>query len=130
VLIREWLPEQRHPNLLLRVAVREVESWLLADTEHLANYLRVGAARIPTDPDTLPDPKHALVNLARGSKSAAIRSRIVPRPGSTAKQGREYNACLCEFVTMSWHPTAAGKNSPSLSRAIDRISTFRPAWNA
>jgi hypothetical protein len=30
-LIDEWLTEPKHPNLLLRVAVREVEAWLLAD---------------------------------------------------------------------------------------------------
>ena len=30
-LIEDWLREARHPNLLLRVAVREVEAWLLAD---------------------------------------------------------------------------------------------------
>ena len=27
--IREWLPETKHPNFLFRIAVKEVESWLL-----------------------------------------------------------------------------------------------------
>ncbi|HEX9971235.1 MAG TPA: hypothetical protein VGD14_04115 [bacterium] len=30
ILIKEWLPVPKHPNLLFRVAVREVESWVLA----------------------------------------------------------------------------------------------------
>ena len=32
-LLETWLGTTRHPNLLFRVAVREVESWLLADRE-------------------------------------------------------------------------------------------------
>lgn len=34
-LVTSWLPTRHHPNLLLRVAVREVEAWLLADAENL-----------------------------------------------------------------------------------------------
>ncbi len=36
-LLRSWLPTPPHPNLIFRVAVREVESWLLADSDHLAS---------------------------------------------------------------------------------------------
>ena len=35
-----WLP-QPAPNMLFRIAVREVESWLLADREALASFLGV-----------------------------------------------------------------------------------------
>ena len=31
IQIREWLPEPAHQNLLFRIAVKEVESWLLSD---------------------------------------------------------------------------------------------------
>lgn len=29
-LIRDWLPVEKHPNPVFRVAVREVESWVQA----------------------------------------------------------------------------------------------------
>src|SRR4051812_19859719 len=49
-LVKEWVPE---PESLLRfrVAVRAVESWLLADGERAARFLRVRRADIPTDPE-------------------------------------------------------------------------------
>jgi hypothetical protein len=49
-LIEDWLPEPRHPNLLLRVAVRSVEAWLLADNENLCRYLRIPKNVVPDAP--------------------------------------------------------------------------------
>src|SRR5271163_4824291 len=37
-LIQEWLRVPLHPNLIFRVAVREVEAWLLADARNLARF--------------------------------------------------------------------------------------------
>ena len=39
MLIDEWLPF-RHPNFLLRIAVREVEAWLLGDGSNLSDFSR------------------------------------------------------------------------------------------
>jgi len=45
-VLTRWLPT---PSRLmrLRVAVRELESWLLADTERIAKFLGVSVAEIP-----------------------------------------------------------------------------------
>lgn len=127
-LITEWLSGPIHPNLLFRVAVREIESWLLGDAEHLATYLGVRRSLIPGRPDELQDPKGALVELARRSRFADVRSRLVPRRRSTAKQGPDYNACLIQFVNAMWDVDQARHNSPSLSRTVDRFSSFAPTW--
>jgi hypothetical protein len=86
-LIENWLGDKRHPNLLLRVAVREAEAWLLADAEELAKFLRIRAATIPGNPDSLIDPKKQLIALAGGSPSSEIRKDICPRSGSTSRVG-------------------------------------------
>lgn len=39
VLFRSWLPETKSPYLIFRVAVREVEAWLLADRGAIAKFL-------------------------------------------------------------------------------------------
>lgn len=126
-LINQWLSSPRHPNLLFRVAVREVESWLLADRKHIAEFLGIPASRVPLVPDGLGDPKGTIVVLAQKSRKD-IRSRLVPRRDSTAKQGPDYNACLGQFVTSAWDVKSASENSPSLARTLDRLDNFRPSW--
>jgi len=127
-LIQNWLDGPQSPNLLLRVAVREVESWLLADRENLSRYLRVPDAHMSAKPDQLNDPKRALIALATRSRSSHIRARIVPKHGSTAKQGPEYNAALSEFVRNHWDIAASEQNSPSLSRTMRQLRVFVPVW--
>jgi hypothetical protein len=127
-LIADWLPVPKHPNLMFRVAVREVESWLLADRGSLSRFFAVPISAMPLNSDDLPDAKAALVDLGRKSKSKLIRDSIVPRRGSTAKQGPGYNGCLGEFVREHWDINAASANSPSLARTIKRISSFAPVW--
>jgi len=127
-LISDWLLVPKHPNLLFRVAVREVESWILADPENLAEFPGLNRAWIPTNTDTIADPKAAIVNLARRSRSKTLRGRIVPAKNSTAKQGPDYNACLGSFVQEHWDIDTARRNSPSLARTLDRITSFIPVW--
>jgi hypothetical protein len=127
-LIREWLVEPQNPNLLLRVAVREVESWLLADGVNLARYLAAPERHVPADPDKLQDPKSSLIELASRSRSKELRYRIIPRAGSTAKQGPDYNSSLSHFVRSTWDIRAASLASPSLARTIAKLNTFTPDW--
>src|SRR5688572_13918341 len=66
-LIDSWLRAAQHPNLIVRIAVKEVESWLLADRKHISRFLGVPVTRLPMNADAISDPKQLLVNLARSS---------------------------------------------------------------
>src|SRR5580658_9308992 len=57
-LVADWLPQPAQ-LMCFRVAVRELESWLLADAEALAAFLGIRRALIPGGPDLLGDPKQA-----------------------------------------------------------------------
>ena len=127
-LIDDWLDFDRHPNLIFRVAVREVESWVLADREGFSGFFNISVANVPLQPDQIPDPKQVLVNLARSSRIRVLRDAVVPRRGSTAIQGPDYNACLGEFVRNHWNRNAAAESSPSLNRAWERLMSFEPDW--
>ena len=127
-LIDEWLVEPKQGNLLFRVAVREVEAWLLADTGGLSRYLAVGPNLFPANPESLADPKGTLIEVARKSRSAALRDGIVPKRGSSAKQGPDYNGCLVRFVEELWDINSASTRSPSLARTASRLAAFRPTW--
>jgi hypothetical protein len=115
-LIQEWLPE-REPRLCFRVAVRAMEAWLLADRERVARFLRVPRARIPSDPETLRDPKRSLVDIARASSSRDIHEDLVPRPGSGRAVGQAYSSRLIDFIRDDWRPSIAAAESDSLARA-------------
>lgn len=124
-LIEKWLPHPKHPNLLFRIAVREVESWVLGDRAAFAKFLGIKQELIPQDVDGLEDPKKKLIDLARKSRK---RGGIVPAKGSTAKIGPDYNGQLIDFVTNYWQVEVAALSSPSLKRAYDAIMTFEPTW--
>ena len=122
-LIQEWrqsLPAE--PDLLFRVAVMEIESWLIADRPSISLWLTISDRRVPRLPESLPHPKESLVGLARRSRKRALREAIVPRPGSTNKVGPGYNESLGNFVINYWDPEEARSFSPSLHRAITRIT--------
>ena len=128
-LIQNWMKNAPlHQNLLFRVAVREVESWVLADRDRFAKFLGVEEVLIPVDVDEIGDPKDRLVNLVRKSSKRKLHDDIVPKKGSTAKQGPNYNGPLISFVKNFWNPDEAMQNSPSLRRAIKAVEHFQPKW--
>jgi len=115
-------------GMRLRVAVRAIEAWLLADAERLAAFLGVPLARIPLDPDAEIDPKSTLVNLARRSRRRAIREDIVPREGSGSKVGPGYTGRLIEFVVAAkypWRPEVAMRRSDSLRRCVEALQAMK-----
>lgn len=125
--IDEWLPNGRNHNLLLRVAVREVEAWLLADHRACSALLGIPADLIPVETEALSDPKETLLRLAQRSPHRSLRASLLPSPGSTARVGPAYNSELVRFVYQAWAPERAASRSNSLKRTINRLRTFRPA---
>ena len=116
-LREEWLPKPA-PHLCFRIAVREIEAWLMGDARSLARFLGVARSRIPSDPESLADPKEAMVNLARHSRRAAIRRDMVPHEGSGRRIGPAYTSRLVEFVETQWAPEVAAAQADSLRRAV------------
>ena len=114
----EWVPDPA-THLCFRIAVREVEAWLMADATTLARYLSVSANKIPAEPEQLARPKDAMVNLARQSRRMVIRGDMVPRKKSGRRVGPAYPSRLVEYVRNHWQPDVAAQHSESLKRSID-----------
>jgi hypothetical protein len=121
-LIAQWLPGSKAPHLLFRIAVREVESWLLADREGFAAYLGISAANLPRDPDSLLDPKGEIFRLTRKSRSRGLRQDIIPE--GLASIGPGYNDAMPRFVRSGWNPETARKYSPSLDKALRALNDY------
>lgn len=118
-----WL-ENPAPYMCFRVAVREVESWLLADRERFASFFGVRVSDIPLSPESIDNPKEKVVELAKKSRSREIRQDMVPRFGSGRMIGPAYVSRLIEFVSVSekgWRPDRAAQSSDSLRRCLTRL---------
>ena len=123
-LMGDLLPEPSH-GMVFRIAVRQIETWLLADRIAFANFFSVPASRIGFQPESLPDPKRHLVALVRRSRSRTVRDDVVPLAGSGASMGPGYVNRIIEFAQGPWRPFEAGKVSDSLRRCIERLSRLR-----
>jgi hypothetical protein len=130
ILIDEWLPVPKHNNLIFRIAVREVESWLLAHRKAFAGFLGIRENLIPPRPDELEDPKRVLIDLTAKSRKRRLREAIIPARGSTAKIGPDYNGALISFVQKSWKVREAAERSPSLNRSFHTIKTFQHVYES
>jgi hypothetical protein len=127
LLCNSWV-QQPSQHLCFRVAVRAIESWLLADTERIAAFLRIPIGKVPAEPDLLDDPKQAMVNLARQSKSRRVAAQMVPSPGGHRKVGPAYTSSLIAFITNSkagWRPAAAAQRSGSLRRCLNAVKALK-----
>lgn len=115
------LLSHRSPELLLRIPVKAIESWLLADSTRVASFLKISPSLVPADPEALSNPKQEMVNLARRSRSKAIRASMVPPEGFSVTIGPEYTPQLITFIRQHWDPFQAAKRSESLRRCLDAL---------
>ena len=126
-LIHDWLDGRNiTENFTFRVAVREVESWLLADRTAISDWMGVDVGLIPATPDSLDGPKDSIIHLARRSRNSELKSGIPPQRGANAKVGLGYNNLLVNFVRTFWSADRARANSDSLQRAYHEIARIRP----
>lgn len=123
-LLSSWLKQEASKFFLFRIAVMEVESWVMAHREAFADFFYVSLNRLPQDMDGISDPKQFLVNLVRHSRNSRLRTDIVPGRGSTAQVGPDYNSHLTRFIQTEWDVLKAVKHSESLRRAFLRLKKF------
>ncbi|MDR1133676.1 MAG: DUF4276 family protein [Synergistaceae bacterium] len=122
VLINEWSSGRALPSkMFVRIAVREIESWLIADHEAMKIFIGTGR-KFPDEPDKLDDPKRSLLNLLRQKH---LRDDVVrlSKDGNVA-QGIAYNNVLGRWVDEYWSPGRAGDKSESLRRAINKLGQY------
>lgn len=112
-LVQQLLPMQS-PGMRFRVAVRAIESWLLADAKGFAKFVGVSELQIPYDPDLLASPKDVVLQLAAASRSRTIKRELLPASGTSAKVGIGYNPRLISFVQNTWDVARARRRSQSL----------------
>lgn len=102
------------PGFCLRLAVRAVEAWLLADHDGIARGLKIPKSGLPRDADAIADPKGALRRLGQQSREDEIKEQSVATP-------QVFGALTAALATEVWDPERAAARSPSLARALMRL---------
>jgi len=109
------------PTCLLCFAVREMESWLLADRDSMASFLRVKPNLLPTHPENEVYPKKKLVEIAGKSASRKIREEIGLARNKSSGTGPLYTARIEEFAEKHWCIETAMAGAPSLERCVRHL---------
>lgn len=116
----KWLSQKSVPaNLVFRIAVREVESWVLADHQGMRELIG-NKGVLPREPDILDDPKQTFLELAKVA-SKNIRDDLIKNVNGHLRPGLGYNFQLTRWIKSSWSPERASERSPSLARARKRL---------
>ena len=123
--LRNLLPKV-NKGMMLRVAVRSVEAWIMADRAMISQFLGVHASNIPLFPDTLDNPKAELIDLIdRKCKRNWIRKDMLPNKRGKRKVGTKYTDRMAEFVQLHWRPEVAARRSDSLARCIRALENLK-----
>lgn len=124
-LINEWRGNRiLSTGMMFRVAVREVEAWLLADREGFARFSGAPVGKVPSAPETLNDPKAEILNLVRRYGGRGLKADMLPALGARVGMGLGYNQALSCFVRESWSVDRASVHAASLERARIRLRNF------
>ncbi|HOY71237.1 MAG TPA: hypothetical protein PL131_11430 [Methylotenera sp.] len=124
-LFTDWNITVIPPRCLFRIAVKEVEAWILSDRQGVADLLGIQLNKIPPYPEQVQDPKEVFLNLAKKSRRKGLSAELVSKNSANIMIGPLYNFRMCEFVRNSWNVELAIQNSNSLSKAVSRITELQ-----
>lgn len=120
--LRTKLLNEPAPFMCFRIAVREIESWLMGDAESLASYFGVSRSLIPPEPEKLDKPKESLIQLAKRSNKREIREGIARKGSAQLELGPRYTALMRKYARNNWRPEVAAERADSLRRAMACVS--------
>ena len=121
-LVARILPD-RNPRLLLRICIRESETWLMADSVAYAKFCGVKESRIPKDLEAIPDPKRLILNWANSGEASKLKRHVDEQRRTGVPDWSLLGEWHAEFAANHWDPIKAAKSgrSASLTKALTRL---------
>ncbi len=126
-LWRDAVRDVPHDGLLLRVAVRSLEAWILADALAISKDLGCPADQVPADPDRLDDPKASLIRLLRAAPNRKLREEVGFARAGVPTNWPLVARWLDRFIVETWQPRRASRRSPSLRRCLLAVARLAKA---
>jgi len=121
-MIRRWITFPSKNSFYFRIAVREIEAWLIADRKGFSKFLSIPISWIPLNSENIINPKEVIISWARQSRKRKIKGLI---PAGSSSIGPAYNSLLSDFVQYHWDIDEACMHNKSLRRAVDRIKVIK-----
>jgi len=121
-LINSILPD-RNPRMLLRICIRESETWLMADAAAYAKFCGLEETQIPKKLEDLADPKRLILNWANTGEASKLKRHVDAKRKTGVKDWALLGEWHAEFAANHWDPIKAAKSgrSASLSKALARL---------
>ncbi len=102
-------------HFMLRVAVREIEAWLLADRTGIHRFLDIPLRRIAGAPEEIANPKRELLLLAKGDRRNVVGVCCEPKaPRSSAVSNTTTSSAT--LSQMNGRPRERRKTAPACKR--------------
>ncbi len=127
ILCEKLLPKPAK-HMIFRIAVREIEAWLLADRVAFAKFIGVNKNKIPENPESIDDPKRFVIELAKKSRNQSIKDDLIPTPKGMRKVGPAYASRIAEFALSYWDPDIAAQNCSSLKKCMLRLNELKSSF--
>lgn len=125
-LVRRVLRNQDSASKVsVRVAVRGVESWLLADHVGFSRHFSVRQTALPQHPDQLDNPKRELMRICGASRNRAVRTYMMLHEAGGNRAGIGYATAIIGFARDHWDLERAAQRSPSLDRALKSVRAMK-----
>jgi len=118
-LVARLLPD-RNPRLLLRICIRESETWLMADSAAYAKFCGLEETKIPRKLEDVADPKRLILNWADTGVASKLKRHVDTKRKTGVKDWALLGEWHAEFAANYWDPVKAAKSgrSASLTKAL------------
>ena len=121
-LVARILPN-RNSRLLLRICIRESETWLMADAAAYAKFCGLKETQIPKKLEDIADPKQLILNWANTGQASKLKRHVDERRKIGVPNVALLGEWHAEFAANHWDPIKAAKSgrSASLTKALTRL---------
>ena len=121
-LVAKMLPA-RHPNCFLRICVREVEAWLMADRAEYARACGLPIGAVPSRPEEIDDLKAVVLGWVAASRAPKLKRHLDDARRRAVADWAALGEWHAVFATSAWDPVRAATSgaAPSLARTLNRL---------
>lgn len=116
----------RSPRMLLRIAVRSADAWLMADRKAYAIFCGIKERQIPEMVENLARPKSIIEAWLDNGKARRLARFVIQQRRLGMPNYQIIGQWHAEFARSDWDPIRAANSDtcPSLQRAIVRIQNM------